>query len=277
MPKLSDPDQAQPSGPQGTLSLLRPIGGRAAGEPPPAAPSKMAPGTGDPIALCLRGMTWGEAPCVGFVGDRGSGKSIAMRAVLAGWLARNPGVALICDRGGSSGFPGQRRISLSDLRLEPMAPEPRSVVFTGDLSSGQAPDVEEVARFAWQLRQSRTGSLVVCDELKWTARAGHWRPGVHFVPQACTEGRKHDVGILWASQCPQDAPREAIEESALLVCFKLAGLSVNCLDDRNYLVGLPPGTLESLPGEETPKPDRGRCVILRRGQPWDRRFYRFPL
>lgn len=221
-------------------------------------------------------MTFGEAPRVGFVGDTGTGKSRLMRAVVAGWLARDPGVALVCDRGGASGFAGQRRASLSDLRLQPMAPEPRAIVFVGDLASGLDPDAEAIARFAWQLRASRTGALVVVDELKWAARGGWWRRGVSFLPQTCSEGRKHGIGILWGSQSPQDAPREAIEEAGTIVVFRLAGLGVRCLRDRNYLAGMPDGTLEALPGEEAPPEKRGACVVLRRGQPWDGRLYRGP-
>jgi hypothetical protein len=221
-------------------------------------------------------MTFGEAPRVGFIGDTGTGKSRAMKALVAGWLARNPGVALIGDKGGSSGFEGQKRISRSDLRLHPMAPSPRSLVFTGDLSAGLDPDLEDIAHFAWQLRSGRTGSIVVADELKWLARGGWWRKGVKWFPQCCTEGRKHDIGVAWAALSPQDAPREAIEEAGFLVVYRLAGLGVRCLADRNYLIGVPDGTLEALPGEETPPSERGRCMILRRGRPWDGRFHRFP-
>jgi hypothetical protein len=221
-------------------------------------------------------MTFGEAPRIGCVGDTGTGKSRAMRALMAGWLARNPGVVLALDKGGSSGFEGQRRISLSDLRLQPMCPSPRAVVFTGDLSAGIDPEPEEVAGFAWKLRATRTGALVVVDELKWCAKNGFWRRGIRWLPQTCSEGRKHDVGILWGSQSPQDAPREAIEEAGVLVVFRLAGLGVRCLRDRDYLEGMPDGTLEALPGEESPPDKRGRCVILRRGRPWDGRFHRFP-
>jgi len=221
-------------------------------------------------------MSFGEAPRVGFIGDTGTGKSRAMRAVVAGWLSRDPGVVLACDKGGSSCFAGQRRVSLSDLRLRQMTPEPRAVVFTGDLSAGQDPDAEAVAGFAWQLRATRTGSLVVVDELKWAARAGCWRNRARWLPQTCTEGRKHGVGILWGVQFAQDAPREAIEEAGLLVVFRQAGLAVECLARRGYLEGMPDGTLQGLPGEEVPPSERGRCVILRRGRAWDGRFHRFP-
>lgn len=221
-------------------------------------------------------MSFGEAPCVGLIGDRGAGKSRAMRALITGWLARDPGVVLALDKGGASGFEGQRRVSLSDLRLHPMAPSPRVVVFTGDLSACLDPEAEAVARFAWRLRASRTNSVVAVDELKWIARNGWWRKDVKWLPQTCSEGRKHHVGIFWASQCPQDAPREAFAECDPLVTFRLAGNELERLDERGYLRGIPGGTIEDLPGDTAPPSERGRCLLLRRGRPWDGRFYRFP-
>lgn len=279
MSQVQSANTASLARPEGQVPALRGDGSGVAQESPHAPMSTASKGSrvgSDPIEICLAGMSYGEAPRIGFVGDTGTGKSRAMRAVVAGWLARNPGVVLACDKGGSSGFDGQRRVNLSDLRLTPMLPEPRAVVFTGDLSSGLDPDAEAVAAFAWRLRATRTESLVVVDELKWCARAGFWQRRARWLPQTCTEGRKHGVGILWGVQFAQDAPREAIEEAGSLVVFRQAGLAVECLRRRNYLLGMPEGTLERLPGEETPPPARGRCVILRRGQQWDGRFHRFP-
>lgn len=274
--KLQNPGNGRTPRPQGEVSVLRePVAGEAR-DGAAATPPKVAKATGgDPVALCLYSMNFGEAPCVGIVGDRGTGKSRAMRALVAGWLSRDPGVVLALDKGGASGFEGQRRVSLSDLRLHPMAPSPRAVVFTGDLGAGLDPDAEGVARFAWQLRASRTNTLLAVDELKWAAKNGWWRKGVHWLPQSCSEGRKHHVGVLWGSQSPQDAPREAFEECDPLVVFRLAGLGLDRLRDRGYLVGIPDLTIERLPGDDSPPDERGRCLILRRGRPWNRKFYRF--
>jgi hypothetical protein len=276
VPKLPNPAEVEPGRPQGALPVLRPpLPGEARDEAKVAPPKASSRAGGDPVALCLYSMIFGEAPCVGLVGDRGTGKSRAMRALVAGWLARDPGVVLALDKGGASGFEGQRRVSLSDLRLHPMSPSPRVVVFVGDLGAGLDPDAEAVARFAWQLRVSRTNSLVALDELKWSAKNGWWRKGIVWLPQTCSEGRKHHVGFLWGSQSPQDAPREPFEESDPLVVFRLAGLGVRCLGDRGYLTGVPDGALEALPGDDSPPSERGLCVILRRGKPWDRKRYRF--
>lgn len=277
MSKLSNADTEESPRPAGPLPVLREARPGEVGQPTKVEAPKAAKAPGcDPVEVSLSCMKFGEAPRIGCVGDTGTGKSRAMKALAAGWLARNPGVVLALDKGGASGFEGQRRVNESDLRLHPMAAEPRVVVFVGELAAGVDPDPEEAARIAWRLRSTRVGSLVVVDELKWCARAAWWKKGVRWLPQVCSEGRKHDVGILWGSQSPQDAPREAIEEAGVLVVFRLAGLGVRCLRDRDYLGGMPDGTLESLPGEESPPDARGKCVILRRGRAWDGRFHRFP-
>jgi hypothetical protein len=212
---------------------------------------------------------------VGFVGDRGTGKSTAMRAVAAEYLHRSPGIVLALDKGGKSGFPGQRRVSVADLGCNPMAPSPRAVVFTGDVCAGLDPDPEAVARFAWQLSGRRVSTLIIVDELKWASRGGYWVRGVRWVPQTCSEGRKHGVGLLWGSQSPQDAPREAFEQSGALVVGRLAGLGINRLRERDYLLGVPEGTVESLPGDDVAPSERGVVLILKRGRPWDGKFYKF--
>jgi len=228
-----------------------------------------------PPDACLYSLAFGEAPCIGLVGDRGTGKSTAMRAICRAYLQRSVGVVLACDKGGGSGFEGQRRVDVDDLAAHPMDPEPRAVVFVGDPHAAVDPDPEQVAALAWRLSARRVPSLVVVDELKWSARGGWWRKGVIWLPQTCSEGRKHGVGILWASQSPQDAPREAFEESGILVCYRLAGRGLDRLDERGYLQGIDPQQIAQLPGDFSPPAERGRCVLLRRGQPWDRRFYRF--
>ena len=227
------------------------------------------------VAACLYSLGFGEAPCIGIVGDRGTGKSTAMRAICSGYLQKSVGLVLACDKGNASRFAGQLRVDVADLAARPMDAEPRVVIFTGDPYSGIDPNPEGVAEFAWKLAARRVPTLQAVDELKWAARGGWWRRGVVWLPQSCSEGRKHGVGIVWASQSPQDAPREAVEEAGLLVCYRLAGLGLDRLEERNYLRGLPREIVEGLPGDLSPPAERGRCVILRRGQAWDRCFYRF--
>jgi hypothetical protein len=198
-----------------------------------------------------------------------------MRAICREYLRHSVGVVLALDKGAASGFEGQRRIDVADLSARPMAPEPRSVVFTGDPWSGIDPDPERVAEFAWLLAARRVPTLLAVDELKWAARGGHWRRDVKWLPQSCSEGRKHSVGIVWASQSPQDAPREAIEEAGVIVCYRLAGLGLDRIEERNYLRGIDRIVIERLPGDDVPPAERGLCVILRRGAAWDGCLYRF--
>jgi hypothetical protein len=214
---------------------------------------------------------------VAVVGDRGTGKSTAIKAICRAYLKKSVGLVLASDKGGASGFEGQRRATVDDLRQHPMDRDPRAVVFTGDIWAGTDPDPEAVAAFAWQCAARRVPTLQAVDELKWAAKNAWWRRGVKWLPQSCSEGRKHGVGIIWASQSPQDAPREAIEEASLVICYRLAGLGLDRLEERNYLRGMDRHIVEGLPGDRTPPNERGRCVILRRGEAWDGQFYRYLL
>lgn len=278
-PVMRDPCQADAGRSKGAVSALLAPGTQPVRERSPHArpsPSPASIVTGDcAVDVALYSLKFGEAPCVGIVGDRGTGKSTAMRAICAGYLRRSVGLVLACDKGGGSGFVGQRRATVAEMGARPIEPEPRAVVFVGDPWEGVDPDPEAVAAFAWQLSARRVPTLQAVDELKWAARGGWWRKGVKWLPQSCSEGRKHGVGILWASQSPQDAPREAFEEASLLVCYRLAGLGLDRLEERGYLRGLDREVIEGLPGDRVSPSERGRCVILRRGEVWDGKIYRF--
>lgn len=279
MPQLPDSGSREPDRPQGSVSGVPQSGSERVRKPaPPAPPSSSSGkirGSSAAVEACLYSLTYGEDPCIGIVGDRGTGKSYAMKAICSGYLRRSVGLVLACDKGGKSGFEGQRRIDVADLGVHPMAAEPRAVVFAGDPYSGLDPDPEAVARFAWQLSARHVPTLQAVDELKWAARGGWWRKGTRWLPQSCSEGRKHSVGILWASQSPQDAPREAFEEAGIVICYRLAGLGLDRLEERCYLRGVDRSVIEGLPGDSAPPSDRGRCVLLRRGESWDGSFYRF--
>ena len=239
------------------------------------APQGRVCGDAEANAGCLYSLTFGEAPCIGIVGDRGTGKSTAMRSLCRQFLRQSVGIVLACDKGGASRFEGQTRVDVSDLAARPMASEPRAAVFVGDPYSGIDPDPERVARLAWLLSARRVPCLLAVDELKWAAKGGWWRKDVIWLRQSCSEGRKHGVGVVWASQSPQDAPREAFEEAGAILCYRLAGLGLTRLLDRGYLDGIDPARIAALPGDDSPPAERGCCVLLRRGRPWDGRFYRF--
>lgn len=281
MPIVRDSGQAKSGGPSRAVPKVCASGAiavpeRSARARSTASPAAVASGSAA-LDVVLYSLAFGEAPCVGIVGDRGTGKSTAMRAICAEYLHRSVGVVLACDKGGKSGFAGQARVDVDDLRVRPMAPEPRAVVFTGDPFEGVDPDPEAVSAFAWQLAARRVPVVQAVDELKWAARGGWWKRGVKWLPQSCSEGRKHGVGIVWASQSPQDAPREAFEQASLVICYRLAGMGLDRLEERNYLLGMDRAVVEGLPGDSVSPSERGRCVILRRGEHWDGKFYKFTI
>ncbi len=277
--ELSDPRAGRARGPQGAVPALSSVGARQFGKPaqrpPSAAPPARVCGNAEAVAAVLYSLSFGEAPCIGIVGDRGTGKSTAMKAICAEYLRRSVGLVLACDKGGKSGFIGQRRVDVADLGAHPMEPSPRAVVFTGDPFTGVDPDPEAVAEFGWKLAARGVPVLIADDELKWAAKNGWWRKGVKWLPQCCSEGRKHGVGFAWASQSPQDAPREPFEESGSLITYRLAGLGLDRLEERGYLRGIDRAVIEGLPGDKAPPAERGRCVLLQRGEVWDGKFYRF--
>jgi hypothetical protein len=102
-----------------------------------------------------------------------------------------------------------------------------------------------------------------------------WRKGVTFMPRNFTKGRVVKIGDIWGAQSPQDVPIEPFEQSGDILCFKLGGLGLEKLRERNYLVGGAELVIPRLHGMESPPDERGDFVRLRRGQPWDGRIYKF--
>ena len=70
-------------------------------------------------------------------------------------------------------------------------------------------------------------------------------------------------------------PNEPFEQSNAILCFRLAGLGLERLRERNYLEGGAGDVICKLPGMERPPNERGAFVLLRRGQAWNRKIYRF--
>lgn len=220
----------------------------------------------------------GEAPRIGILGDSGTGKTEAARALVAEYLRRVPGVAyVIDDKGATPRFAGQYRRDVAELAARPPDAEPRVVVFRGAPSQGVKVDPERVSRAAWALAvEKRRPVLVVYDELARAADEGEWRPGVEQIPRDFAEGRDVRRTSIWGSQSPQDVPRVPFEQSSAILQFRIDGMGLNLLRRRNYvfedrLVDV----IRSLPGDDVPKPQRGYFVLLRRGRPWDGNVYRF--
>lgn len=229
-------------------------------------------------AEVLRPIEYGESPRIGVLGDSGCGKTEAARRIITAYLERVPGIVLaLDDKELRARFDGQERRDLAELAARPPAPEPRVYVLRGVPSQGIEVDYEAAARWAWAMASRRTPTLIVYDELTRAAKSGRWLAGKSSVlPKTFGQGRVVGISSLWETQSPQDVPREAFEQSSCVLCFRMDGLGLNTLEDRNYVLGDElADVIRSLPGDEVPPADRGYFVLLRRGRPWDGRVYRY--
>lgn len=147
------------------------------------------------------------------------------------------------------------------------------IVFRASLMGEVSP--EEIARLAAGLANRKWPSLTINDELDQAARGGQWKRGAVFLPRSFIRGRSAGLSQVWGTTSPQNVPLEAFELSSEIWCFKLAGLGLRLLGDREYLTGIDPGTIEQLAGYPLPTDQRGEFVRLVRGRTWDRRIYRF--
>lgn len=230
-------------------------------------------------AEVLRPLDDDEAPRIGVIGDSGCGKTEAERQIAEAWLKRQPGIVLaLDDKELRARFPGQERRDLSDVTARPPAPEPRLWVLRGEPRHRIRVDYESAARWAWSMAGLRTPTLVIYDEITRAAHHQHWRKGkASLMPDIFGQGRAVGISSVWGTQSPQDVPREAFEQSSALLCFRLAGLGLNSLIARDYIPKRGPlaDVVQSLPGDDVPKAQRGYFVLLRRGRPWDQKIYRY--
>lgn len=234
-------------------------------------------------AEALASLDYGEAPQVGILGDTGTGKTEAARRLIDLYLRKSQGWALVVDdKELRPRYDGQLRRDVEDLVAHPVDPRGRRVVvFRGEPSAGVAADPEEVAELAWKRAARRRPSLIVHDELV-AGRADfiksrQWRKGIVYMPKSFTLGRSPGVGDLWAAQSPQEVPIDPFEQSHCILCFRLAGLGLETLRARNYLNGGAELVIPQLHGPPLPPQQRGDFVLLRRGQPWNGKIYKFGL
>jgi len=229
----------------------------------------------------LAPLDYGEAPQGGILGDTGTGKTVASGEIVERRLSKAPGLVLVVDdKERRSRFVGQERKDVADLVAHPYDPAGRRViVFRGDVAAGESADPEEVAELAWRRAARGRASYVVHDELvagrEEIIKSRQWRKGITYIPRSFTKGRAAGVGDLWGAQSPQDVPIEPFEQSSAILCFRLAGLGLERLRERNYLEGGAGEVIEKLPGMDRPPNERGAFVLLQRGQLWNRKIYRF--
>jgi energy-coupling factor transporter ATP-binding protein EcfA2 len=251
---------------------------------PPSVPSINAqartlhPGT-DAAAKAFAALAFREAPAIGVLGDRGSGKSTAMKFLIAEYHRRSVGLVLVCDDKDPRRpqFEGHMRGSVADCIGDPPKPPIRTVVFRGNVITGTDVEPDTVASYGWKLATRGRPVLLAYDELAHDRLTtyGQWQSGITWVPRCFSKGRSLQVGSLWGTQIVQNVPQTAFDCSSHIFCFKLAGQGLAKLRERDYLTGDVERVIASLKGEPHPPAERGEFVLLERGRAWDGKIYKF--
>lgn len=251
---------------------------------PKSAPVAVAPAhrPGEEAAEeALAQLDFGEAPQIGLLGDTGTGKTTAAKSLIELYLRKSPGSVLIADdKEMVPRFDGQLRRDVDDLRENPIDYQlGRVTVFRGEPGKGVRVDLEEIAELAWARAQRGRKTLCVFDELvagrEELTKNTQWRRGVTWVPRNFTMGRSPGIADLWGAQSPQLVPIDPFEQSSAILCFRLAGMGLARLKERDYLLGGAGEVIPKLTGPPAPPAQRGEFVLLRRGQSWNGKIYKF--
>jgi hypothetical protein len=273
-------------------------GGADAGEHPAQAAPPQPPRTFAParplLARLLRTADRGDSFRIGLFGDTGCGKTHAARQIVEAYRrGTRSNWTWIVDGKTDQGFPAYPRAAdraelAALIRRQPERFTARVVVFRGHLRRAEKPDPEEYARWVWERsfnRQAR--SLLVVDELREAIApsGGQWRGGnravtgngngLRWLPLIFTEGRSPGLSIVWGTQEIQDAPRAAFNQSDELWIWRMQGLGIERLREREYISNGVDTVIPTLPDRFSPPATRGGFVRLVRGAAWDGLIYRF--
>jgi hypothetical protein len=243
------------------------------------SPGHRAPGAAAVSAALASLARGGEAPRIGLVGNTGGGKTEIARHIVKAYLAASPGFVFVVDAKAERRYddlPGAVvRESVSHLAND-WPTGARLIIIRPRIFEGSDADPEAIAALQWRCAGRRWPSLAVNDELvPHAADYGQWRRGSKMLKRSFIQGRTHGLTQLWGTTALQAVPIEAADQSSVIFTLQTAGLGLRLLNERNYLVGVPPGTVERLAGFERPPAERGEFLALRSGVPWDGYVYKF--
>lgn len=172
------------------------------------------------------------------MGVTGSGKSYALRHLVAQARDRIDVVYAIDDTDDTDKWGGQRRIDLADCAARPLVARGEGganvVVLTGDVFARRAVDCEAVGRDAWALAAQGYTAAVAIDELRRAADGQHWLVPDGDLPRIFVEGRKAGLSVFAATNFPQEIPRQGLGQSDLLL-FRLGGKEIAYLESRRII------------------------------------------
>jgi hypothetical protein len=222
----------------------------------------------------------GEAPRIGLVGNTGAGKTVGAHAIAQAYLRSSPGPVIVIDNKAERRYddlPGAVVFaSTSAFAAARPASGQRVWVMRPSLFEGGEVDPEEIAELQWKLAGKHWPSLVLNDELvPHAAKGGQWKTRTQWLQRAFVQGRSHGLAQLWGTTALQGVPLDASQQSHELWVFKTGGVALRILSERDYLIGVPPGTVEGLAGYPLPPAERGEFVRLVSGVPWNGVIYKF--
>jgi hypothetical protein len=173
------------------------------------------------------------------LGVTGSGKSYALRHLVAAARSQIDVVYVVDDSEDGDRWGGQRRVDIADCAARPLVSRAEGgsnlVVLTGDVFARRQVDAEAVARDAWAQAAAGNTAAVAFDELRRAAGSPQrWAVPGGDVPRLWTEGRKVGLSAFAATNFPQEVPREALGQSDLLI-FALDGKEILYLE-RSRLI-----------------------------------------
>lgn len=203
------------------------------------------------------------------LGDSGTGKTVALRAIVAAAVALL-GRALIIDDGDpwKAQFPGQCFVDANEFRaaLSGGLLTSTSVVFRGEPWRRIKVDVRDCGELAWSLVcNDRKPLLVVVDEFVRCLDKTVWPPWREIL----CEGRKVQLSLVAALQEPQALYSAAKNQLSSVQVHRCGPTVTNYLEHVWYLSPECAQTIRML--------DIGEFVIVQPATPWNGVVYRFPL
>jgi hypothetical protein len=215
----------------------------------------------DAAAIICASAARGEGYRHGFIGNTGSGKTTAMKALLG---SSSAAFTLIHDD-------AKRDAQYAGSVCDSFAAAPEdatTVIFRGDPFRGTVVEVEDVAALAVYLARARIPIRLVVDELDRACSIGAKTLSAASLRIALTQGRALGLSVLWSTQTPQRAPIEVIDQSSTIGICQLGPRALNYLDER---LCFDADLLAIVPQLQT-----FEFVLYEQGRPWNRTIYTAP-
>jgi len=202
-----------------------------------------------------------------WLGDTGTGKTVAMRA-----LVEYPGQLVVIhdDSKARPEYPSVRYFKTPDeLRAMPAdeVAELHAAAFRGDVYAGVVCEVDDVAALALQAARAHVPCRLVVDEWERAMSDGGRKMEAPNLRTCLTTGRSMALSVAGGAQIPQRVGDVVLNSASSVGLFRVGPAGLNYLDERLYFDRR---MLAVVPGLQV-----GDFVLHRPGFPWDGVVYRF--